>query len=42
MSVVPEVVEVIGGKLGIEDRMLDVPVAEVELDGTVAHRQLDI
>jgi hypothetical protein len=33
LLVFPEVVEAIGGKLGIEDRVLDVPVAEVELDG---------
>ena len=33
MSVFPEVVEAIGGKLGAEGRVLDVPVAEVELDG---------
>ena len=33
MSVFPEVVEAMGGKLGIKDRVLDVPVAEVELDG---------
>jgi len=32
LSVFPEVVEAIGGELGIEDGVLDVPVAEVELD----------
>ena len=33
LSILPEVVEAIGGKLGVEDRVLDVPVTEIELDG---------
>ena len=33
LSILPEVIEAIGGQLGVEDRVLDVPVAQIELDG---------
>ena len=32
LSILPEVIEAIGRKVGVEDRMLDVPVTQVELD----------
>ncbi len=33
-SILPEVIETVGGKLGVEDRVLDVFVPQIVLDGT--------